>query len=78
MSAYIATARIERASPRLLIGISADRDADAGAPVAAQPDDPIVDLTAADAGDPLAQRIAAAKERWSQLTFYLFDAEGWR
>lgn len=80
MSAYAATARIERASPRLVIDRSAnlDADADAAAMLAARPDDPVVDLTAADAGDPLAERIAAARERWSQLTFFLFDAEGWR
>jgi hypothetical protein len=29
-------------------------------------------------GDGLADRLAAARARWSQLTFYLLDAESWR
>jgi hypothetical protein len=28
--------------------------------------------------DSLIDRLQAARDRWSQLTFYLFDAEGWR
>jgi hypothetical protein len=28
--------------------------------------------------DSLIDRYQAARDRWSQLTFYLFDAEGWR
>jgi len=30
------------------------------------------------AGDALIERIEAARTRWAQLTFYLFDADSWR
>jgi hypothetical protein len=43
-----------------------------------EPDDPFVDLAAAPVDDPLVELLTTARERWSQLTFYLFDAEGWR
>ena len=32
----------------------------------------------ADGNDGLADRLAAVRARWSQLTFYLLDAESWR
>jgi len=32
----------------------------------------------AGATEGLADRLAAARARWSQLTFYLLDAESWR
>jgi len=31
-----------------------------------------------ESSDSLADRLAAARARWSQLTFYLLDAESWR
>jgi hypothetical protein len=37
-----------------------------------------VDVAAVDDGDPLIDRLTSVGERWSQLTFYLFNAEGWR
>ncbi len=37
-----------------------------------------VDVAAVDDADPLIDRLTAISERWSQLTFYLFNAEGWR
>jgi hypothetical protein len=78
MSAYAATARIEHVTPRLVI----DREPGAedwgwGVP-AAQVEPTEVDLGPLGGIDPLADRITAVRERWSQLTFYLFDAEGWR
>jgi hypothetical protein len=78
MNAYAATARIERVTPHLLIGRAGDGDVDARTPVVVEPDDAVVDLATIDGGDPLVDRLTAARERWSQLTFYLFDAEGWR
>ena len=75
MSAYVATGRIERVSPRLVFGRSGD---DGWAPASADTDDAVVDLADVGPGDPLIDRLAAARERWSQLTFFLFDAEGWR
>jgi hypothetical protein len=74
MSAYAATARIERVTPRIAIGQPRDRDlaswiveSEVTADVAAVRDD-----------DPLVDRLTAVSERWSQLTFYLFNADGWR
>jgi hypothetical protein len=52
-------------------GLASERGS--GAPVAiAEIEDP------ADAGDALIERLEAARARWAQLTFYLFDADSWR
>jgi hypothetical protein len=75
MSAYAATARIDRSSPHLVIGRSERYEGNARA--ASDPEDVIV-VAAADSIYPLRDRLAAARERWSQLTFYLFDGDGWR
>jgi hypothetical protein len=74
MSAYAATARIEQVRPRIAIG--RPRADDAGFWVA-EPEVQ-VDVAAVDDGDPLIDRLTSVGERWSQLTFYLFNAEGWR
>ena len=83
MSAYAATARIGRVAPRLVIGRVTDGDDDAAQyqaiePVGVDVGLTAVGLTAVHDRDPLVERLAAARDRWSQLTFYLFDAEGWR
>lgn len=78
MSAYAATARIERVSPRLVIGRAGDDDVVPRASPAANLDEPVAELAAAVGDDPFAERLAAARERWTQLTFYLFDAQSWR
>jgi hypothetical protein len=75
MSAYAATARIERVTPRLVIGRAGN---DLGASPVDGDDERVVDLGTTAGGDPLLDRLTAIRERWSQLTFYLFDAEGWR
>ena len=74
MSAYAATARIERVTPRVAIGRHVEDD---GASWIADLEVE-VDVAAVDDGDPLIDRLTAIGERWSQLTFYLFNAEGWR
>jgi hypothetical protein len=73
MSAYAATARIERVTPRLAIG----RPHDDGGGSWIVDLEVRVDVAAVDDADPLADRLTAISERWSQLTFYLFNAEGW-
>ncbi len=81
MSGYAATARIQGAAPRL---VGAGRDPWAGTiPIADAPAG-LVELEPG-VGDhlsppppTLAERWDAARERWSQLTFYLFSAESWR
>lgn len=74
MSAYAATARIERVAPRIAIG--QPRDGDLASWVVES--EVSVDVAALDDADPLVDRLTAIGERWSQLTFYLFSAEGWR
>lgn len=78
MSAYTATARIGHVAPRLVIGKASDGDVDAAQLPALEPVSIDVGLTAIHDSDPLVERLAAARDRWSQLTFYLFDADGWR
>jgi hypothetical protein len=75
MRAYAATARIERIAPHLLIGRSnhgavGARDVES--------DSADVEVAAVDDADPFIDRLTAISERWSQLTFFLFNAEGWR
>jgi hypothetical protein len=80
MAAYAAIARIGRVDPHL--ATHAD-DRDAGRP---DRSDGLVhaDVTAAVAlvevhsTDTLADRALRFRERWSQLTFFLFDPESWR
>jgi hypothetical protein len=81
VSGYAATARIQGVAPRL---VDPGRDSWAGTiPIAEVPEE-LIELEAG-AGDhlpapppTLAERWEAARERWSQLTFYLFSAESWR
>jgi hypothetical protein len=74
MSAYATTARIDGVAPRLVAGRSENRDADQVA-IPAEPDDAVIDVAVR---DPLMDRLAGARERWSQMTFFLFDAQSWR
>jgi hypothetical protein len=74
MRAYAATARIERIAPHLVIGQARDRVVETWA----VPDTTDVEVAAVDDADPLIDRLTAIGERWSQLTFFLFNAEGWR
>ena len=74
MSAYAATARIERVTPHIAIGQPRDRVDTAWV----EESEVTVDVAAVDDADPLAERLTAIRERWSQLTFYLFNREGWR
>jgi hypothetical protein len=90
MSGYVASARITRGAPRL---VRPDRALDparevthvAATPTPAEPVivDSMVDpgalaATLAVRRDRLADRAAAFRERWSQLTFFLFDPNSWR
>jgi hypothetical protein len=78
MSGYVASARIVRAAPRLARARRAmDRGGwvPAGEPAEIQ----IVDGAAAgEAGPTFVERYDAFRERWGQLTFFLFDANSWR
>jgi hypothetical protein len=79
MSGYVASARIVRAAPRLVRANAAlERSIDGalGLPV----EDLIVEThpPTVNAWGRVGERVAAAGERWSQLTFYLFDPNSWR
>ena len=75
MHGYAATARIDRARPRF----APPRTIDAFAlRAAAAPIVDVPDLADTRVRDDLVDRLEALGERWSQLTFYLFDSESWR
>lgn len=80
MSGYVASARIIRGAPR--ITRPSDRVADRWTePLrAATPDVLILDVDASPAigGATVVERLHAIHERWSQLTFFLFDPNSWR
>jgi hypothetical protein len=78
MSGYVASARIDRAAPRL---VRTDRAVDTrdSAPPAEPAEVDVIDAAGAgDQGPTFAERHAAFRARWSQLTFFLFDADSWR
>lgn len=81
MSGYVASARIIRSTPRLARGGSTDawRQSDGEAPALAAPQ--LIDTSRDEPAGSVATdegRVAAIRERWAQLTFYLFDANAWR
>jgi hypothetical protein len=82
VSGYAAAARIRGAAPHL---VEAGRDGWVPAVTIAAPpveDSPVVvpgpGDTMAAPGPTLAERWISFRERWSQLTFYVLDAESWR
>ena len=81
MSGYVASARIVRSTPRLARAGSIDAwrhgEADPSSPAASQ----LVETIGGEPAGPAPSdesRLAAIRERWSQLTFFLFDANAWR
>lgn len=85
MSGYVASARIVRGTPRIAHG---DRCVagvhELALPAAASAANAATAATAAivESAPPApergAGRWAAIRDRWSQLTFYLFDTNSWR
>jgi len=79
MNGYAAAARIRSVSPHLAGGT---RDLDEVVPGSAAETDALVIASPDDLvtgpGWNLSERWAAARERWSQLTFYLTDPNSWR
>src|SRR5262245_40341344 len=73
MASYVVSARIEPSRPHRAAAPAAALDADT--PPAVEPW--LLDTTPADQRA-LELRWEAVRERWSQLTFYLFDVESWR
>jgi hypothetical protein len=81
MSGFVASARLESVRPRLS---RIDRDLvmthPPVTPAAVQEGIVIVERASATAapGVTLGERWQAIRERWSQATFFLFDADSWR
>jgi hypothetical protein len=81
MSGYVASARIGRVAPRLArAGAVRDGTAEPRSMPAAAIESLVVefDPSVAPGSSDLVDRVAAIRERWSQLTFYLFDPNSWR
>jgi hypothetical protein len=72
MSGFAASGRVERASPRLASGGADGNDA------TRQADEDEIEFVDVRTADPLIDRWATFRERWSELTFYLFDPQSWR
>ncbi len=75
MAGYAASSRIGSVAPRARLG-RLDRPLLTGAdlPTASV----TIDLVGAPATHPGSGRWAALRERWTQATFFLFDANSWR
>jgi hypothetical protein len=72
MNGFAAGGRVERGSPRLV-------HRHAGRNVPTKPEsEGVTELVDVRTADPLIDRWAAFRERWSELTFYLFDPHSWR
>lgn len=77
MSGYVASARIVSAGPRLARGERLAIVVDELPRPTAGPASVIETVDVSRAG-PIVERLLAARERWSQLTFFLFDPNSWR
>ena len=79
MSGYLASARIVRAAPRLArAGAARDGFAERSAAPAVETLIVEADPVVAAGSSALVDRVAAIRERWAQLTFYLLDPNSWR
>jgi hypothetical protein len=77
-SGFAVSSRIERVKPRLARSDWRDWDDVFGSrprPPEATDRDELIELRIA---EPLAERWAAFRDRWSALTFFLFDPQSWR
>jgi hypothetical protein len=77
MNGYVASARIDRASPRFARPSGADRDTSWQMSVASEVSLDVDERDLAGSTGSF-ERLAAIRERWSQLTFFLFDPNSWR
>ena len=78
MSGYVASSRIERGSARLTHPWADRRTGDGAERAPAATSAIWVESGTDTAPSPIAVRWTAFRERWSQLTFYLFDPDSWR
>jgi hypothetical protein len=76
MAGYAAAMRIERIEIRG--GVVARRIRPDRGPAEHPPGVAVVELGGADLGEPIRRRLADLRIYLGQLTWYLFNAEGWR
>jgi hypothetical protein len=73
MNGFVVSDRVPRAAPRLVRAGGGERGLET---------DPLpealVELADIRTADPWQDRLAALRDRWSELTFYLFDTQSWR
>lgn len=80
MNGYAVSGRIERVRPRIVVWAGLEHDSN-GRPTGSDPPPSFpadVDLADTAVDDDLVDRLEAFRDRWTQLTFYLFDPESWR
>jgi hypothetical protein len=77
MSGFVASGRIASASPRLARPASEDGNGEPVTLAASRPDrsSELIEVVIV---EPLSDRWAAIRDRWTELTFYLFDPQSWR
>jgi hypothetical protein len=73
MDGFAVSGRVQRSAPRLV----RDERRDARAATDSTGTD-VVELVDDGPSEPLVDRWAAFRDRWSALTFYLFDPQSWR
>jgi hypothetical protein len=73
MNGFAASGRVQRTAPRLVRAGGAE-----GRFVAAPRSEDVTELVDVRDPGPLSDRWAAFRDRWSELTFYLFDPQSWR
>lgn len=81
MSGYVASIRVVRASPRLVAGRPGELSTASIATIAPAATAAAIveaDGSSAAAVSRLSERLRAFRDRWSQLTFFLFDPDSWR
>ena len=77
MSGFVASGRIASVSPRFARPASEGRNGER-VTLAASSSDRGSELVEVRVADPMGDRWAAIRDRWTELTFYLFDPQSWR
>jgi hypothetical protein len=73
MNGFAASGRVQRTAPRLVRAGGVERSF-----VASRQSADVTELVDVCDPGPLSDRWAAFRDRWSELTFYLFDPQSWR
>jgi hypothetical protein len=73
MAGFVVSARVERTAPHLVRagGGEADDPTDRQA-------GQVADLADIRVADPVRDRLVVIRDRWSEMTFFLFDPQSWR